>query len=117
MILIDFINTVGERALYFHDADSESYVGVQNITVRNCRMKVTGGNSSGIITMQSQERSGTTVYVTYQNNHVFSKQGSTDVHCFNYYGGTSTNPDDYQGMINWRLTDDSFGNNVNDLNA
>lgn len=114
---VDFVNTSGDRALYFHDSDFNDYLGVQNITVRNCRMKVTGGNSEGIITMQSQEKSGSMVYVTYQNNHVFSKQGSADLKCFNYYGGTSTNPDDFKGMINWRLTDDSFGNNVNDLNA
>ena len=114
---VDFVNTSGDRALYFHDSDFNDYLGEQNITVRNCRMKVTGGNSEGIITMQSQEKTGSMVYVTYQNNHVFSKQGSADLKCFNYYGGTSTNPDDFKGMINWRLTDDSFGNNVNDLNA
>ena len=28
----------------------------------------------------------------------------------NYYDGTSTNAEDFQGLINWRLSDDSYGN-------
>ena len=113
----DFIHYGSDRALYFHDSDANSQLGEQNITVRNCRMSVAQTTTNGILCLQSQEKDGSIVNVTFQNNFIRTKSGSTSVKHYNYYGGTSTDPNDYLGLINWRLTDMSYGNNVSDLNA
>ena len=109
---VDFISTGNREALYFHDSDNDSQLGIQNITVRNCRMLVQAGKKAMLL--QSQEKTGSMVYVTFQNNYLFPQ--STGVSYVNWYGGHSTDPDDFGGLINWRQTDYCYGNNLAELN-
>ena len=110
----DFIHGSDSAALYFHDSDYDAYVGEQHITVRNCRLQCKG-NPLGILFLQSQNKSD--VYVTFQNNFIRTKQGVNNIRVLNWYGGESTDPDDFLHLYRWRLTDMSYGNNVSDLNA
>lgn len=110
----DFIHGSDSAALYFHDSDYDAYVGDQHITVRNCRLQCKG-NPLGILFLQSQNKSD--VYVTFQNNFIRTKQGVNNIRTLNWYGGESTDPDDFLHLYRWRLTDMSYGNNVSDLNA
>lgn len=112
---VDFVNTANDRALYFHDAEDNTKTGIQRITVRDCRLKVEG-NAYAILHLQSQEKPDSMVYITFQNNKLFSKSGSTDIKYTNWHYSNSTNSDDFGGLINWRLTDDSYGNSLDVLN-
>ena len=102
----------GTAALYIHDADSVNYVGEQSLIIRNCRIINRRTNADRYaIKLQSQEREGTTVYLTMQNVMTRSFGGNDlPLETRNYYDGTSTNAEDFQGLINWRLSDDSYGN-------
>lgn len=102
----------GTAALYIHDADSANYVGEQSLIIRNCKIINRRTNADRYaIKLQSQEREGTTVYLTMQNVMTRSFGGhDLPLETRNYYDGTSTNAEDFQGLINWRLSDDSYGN-------
>lgn len=108
----------GTSALYIHDADSVNYVGEQSLIIRNCRIinRRTDADRYAI-KLQSQEREGTTVYLTMQNVLTRSFGGSNlPLEIRNYYDGTSTDSDDFQGLINWRLSDSSYGNSCDTFN-
>lgn len=108
----------GTAALYIHDADNTNYVGEQSLIIRNCRIINRRTNADRYaIKLQSQEREGTTVYLTMQNVMTRSFGGhDLPLETRNYYDGTSTNAEDFQGLINWRLSDDSYGNSCDIFN-
>lgn len=107
----------GTSALYAHDADNANYAGLQNLTIRNCRIINYRTADRYAVKLQSQERNGTTVNLTMQNvlTHSFG-ESNLPLEIKNYYNGTSTNPDDFQGLINWRLSDSSYGNSCDIFN-
>ena len=108
----------GTAALYVHDADNANYTGLQNLTIRHCRIINYRTNADRYaIKLQSQERNGTLVKLTMQNVLTRSFGGSNlPLEIRNYYNGTSTDSDDFQGLINWRLSDSSYGNSYDIFN-
>ena len=117
----DFILTsgaAGAAALYAHDADSTAQVGVQNLTIRNCRIISQKASGAHAVLLQSQERTGTTVNLTMQETytHTHSEQ-EAPLYTLNWYNGVSTDGKDFQGLINWRLSPDSYGNTAAVFNA
>ena len=110
----DFIHNGNGSALYFHDSDTNSRLGEQHITVRNCRLE-SKGSPLGILFLQSQNKSD--VYVTFQNNFIRTKSGVNNIRTLNWYGGSSDDPDDFLHLYRWKLTNMSYGNNIPELNA
>ena len=112
-----FYNTKNQGScFYLHDANENPYVGIFDIEFNQCRFNNLGNY---IMQLQSQEKSDSIVNFGFYNC-LFWGNGSPSapyIACSNYRGGTSTNPDDFNGLINWRLKKDSFGNNLTALNA
>ena len=100
-----------QAALYIHDHEAGTVPrGRQTVRVEACRMEGGGEGIHGI-TLQSQEKPGARVYITFRDC-----QAST-ICFFNYLGSVSESALDFGGLINWRLASDSSGNSLAQMNA
>lgn len=103
-----------QSAVYMHDGDITNTDGITDITFKNCIFWSTGGSKA--ISMNSLEITGATINITFITNN-FKTSASPVYSAINYYGGSSSNPNDYLGMINWRLSEISWNNSDNVFNA
>ena len=112
--VFDLSNAQGS-AFYLHDSNDPNYAGDFYVDFFNCEFHNKGNY---IMQLQSQEMSGSMVYLKFKNNTFYSDGLSPDptLSATNYYGGTGGS-DDFLGLINWRLDNQSTGNNFTILNV
>lgn len=104
------------RALYLHDNDQDSYVGLQNFTMEDCILE----SPNQAILIQGQGKVGRDFsvqqfYIEFCRNIIKGTVNFT-----NWYSGEILGPisaDDFQGVKNLRLVDTSWGNSASVLNA
>ncbi|HEL1645558.1 TPA: hypothetical protein TXL48_002198 [Streptococcus suis] len=104
-----FITNSGYAALYFHDSNHEETKGLYDVEINNCYFET---KSEHVVKLQSQEIVGSTVNMTWVNNTFYTVTKATSIDTVNYRGGLSTNPEDFAGLINWRLRRNSHGNTM-----
>lgn len=107
----------GTSAFYAHDADNDSYVGVSDLIIRNSRVINYRTQERYAIKLQSQEKIGAIVNLKMQNVKTQTYgTGNLPLETKNYYGGSSENTEDFEGLINWRLNKESYGNTASVFN-
>jgi hypothetical protein len=118
---IEFINSSlmsygGHAGIFFHDAPTAQYSGVQNISFNNCDILSDTG-VYGIMRMNSQEIQGATINVEFVRCLIRSLANiaSTLVGKANVLGGTY--PSNWMGLGNYVLSRASWGNNFADYDA
>ncbi|HFI0724215.1 TPA: hypothetical protein ACGO5X_001057 [Streptococcus suis] len=104
-----FITNSGYAALYFHDSNHEETKGLYDVEINNCYFET---KSEHVVKLQSQEIAGSMVNMTWINNTFYTVTKATSIDTVNYRGGLSTNPEDFAGLINWRLRRNSHGNTM-----
>lgn len=106
-----FVNTVGGDAFYCHDSEvSFDDMTGQKLFVIDCTFKTTGI----ALKLQSQEKVGSAVTVTFQKNIVVSSS-STKITMVKYQGRNS-GTSGYLNSAFWTLSDMSAMNNVSTMN-
>lgn len=103
----DFIGGV-----YFHDSDYDSALGAQKVTFKDCN--ITRSDTTPALLMQSQEKVGSLTTVEFVRCLV--KGTTLNVRAVNWQSGTG-GPDDFLGLINWRLSPFSWGNSDSQLDG
>lgn len=102
--------------IYIHDSNDNSYIGINNILFDGCYFENT---NNFIAQLQSQEKQGALINIKFNDCRFYGNGGSVApyIAATNYFGGQSTDPDDFLGLINWRLVKSSSGNNMSNLNV
>lgn len=112
-----FLNTENQGSVfYLHDANETPYIGEFDIDFVNCYFSNLGNY---IMELQSQEKQGSIINIGFIGNKFYGAGSSVIpyIKFTNYAGGVSTNPKDWNGLINWRLKGQSSGNNFTSLNT
>ena len=113
----EFYNTENQGScVYIHDANEDAYVGTFDIDFVNCLFSNLGNY---IVQLQSQEKASSIVNFGFRNCIFYGNGSSSEPYIMvtNYKGGTSSNANDFNGLINWRLKKTSSGNNISNLNV
>ncbi len=116
---VQFINTHlkgKEFGLFCHDSASRNYSGVQNLSMINC--VVEGMQGSGAVRFDSQGTTGATVNVLFvgtilrnQNVKGVPAKNSKNLLSTRNNGGRGAD-DNWMGLKNYFLIEDSMGNNI-----
>lgn len=112
----EFITTANAQAMYLHDENDPAYYGSAAVDFVHCDF-INHGNRS--IMIESMEQTGGRIIAArFDSCHFYGHGYAPDpfIYASNYHGGTPT-PDDWLGLINWRLSTMSTGNNLTSLNA
>lgn len=109
----EFICNGSSAALLFHDSNYDDYLGEQNISIIDCLLY--SPNSQYCLTIQSQEKDGSTMNLEMIRNRLKST-GTPTYSTRNYNGGTGGD-NDFLGVINLRLKETSWGNSDDTFNA
>lgn len=108
-----FITSELGNLIYIHDSN-DGDVGNYDLEFLNCYFEHAG---RGVMGLQSQEIVGARVDMTWINNTFYATEEPSTITVINWRGGTSTDPTDFKGLINWKLKGCSHGNTLDDLNA
>lgn len=104
-----------ENGLFVHDCPYQKYTGTQRLIMRNCIVEGMEGDNA--IRVDSQGVAGADVELTFQDN-VFQNGNGTEenlLYARNNNGrGTKEN---FMELKNFRLSFESRGNNIDELNA
>ncbi len=97
-------------ALYIHDAENITYVGLQKFSLIN---SICSSNGSASIHLQSQARAGTIVEFEFVNNVFHSNASFVNV----WQNRPNPGELDFIGFYTGKLMPTSFGNSIADFNS
>ena len=113
---VDFVIDNTWMTMFVHDASDPAFKGIYNLEFKRCCFTYLGGVQFCKFT--SQEVEGSTVNICFSDCRINNNNAlGFTIDAQNYYGSESTNPEDYLGLINWRLSTNSGGNNVDVFNS
>ena len=112
------ISGTSNRALYAHDNNNPGYDGEQWLIVEDCVIEAPNANDQAVI-IQGQGKNGVRTfsesqyYIEFIRNRIIGTCGFV-----NWYSNDVTiTDDDFQGVMNLRLSSKSWGNSASILNA
>ena len=102
------------KALYFHDADSVAYAGVQNINIVNSLLE-SDKEASATVRIDDRCIDGSSMVITMINTVIFNSGGAgSRLGTTNRVDGTY---DGWRNLKNTTLSPKSFGNNIDAFNS
>ncbi|ARE26067.1 phage baseplate upper protein [Lactococcus cremoris] len=108
----DFVTPSGDNAFYVHDDPIRDNSSNQNLIVKDC--SIVNNGTGATIHMQSQERVGAVVKVTWQRNIVVNLSGGKLIDMATYNNGLAK--DKWLGSSDFVLQPTSAMNNIAQLN-
>jgi len=106
----------GHGGLFFHDSAIDEYLGVQVLRVIDTNI-LAYGNTTTELKIQSQSKTGSTVYVEFIRTVVMNPDKGTQTKVFlNDLNGSYTNVSTIAALTNFVHKKTSFGNNMAALN-
>ena len=108
--------STGAAPLYYHDADGQSYWGIAHLYVKNCILRNTSSTLFSMLTINSIHAENTTYLHIMLNAFVRSATPSLSQKFNTWNTSGNTDADGWNGLSHMYLTDDSFGNNLTELN-
>ncbi len=106
----------GAAPIYFHDADAQAYWGVANLYLKNNVLRNTANSLYSMLTINSIHKENTTNIHVMFNIFVRSKTPALSQKFNTWNSAGNTDADGWNGLSHMYLTDDSFGNNLSELN-
>ena len=108
--------STGAAPLYFHDADAQAYWGIANLYLHNNVLRNTASTLFSMLTINSIHKENTTYMHIMYNIFVRSKTPSIPRKFNTWNTSGNTDADGWNGLSHMYLEDDSFGNNLTELN-
>lgn len=106
----------GSAPLYFHDADAQAYWGTANLYLHNNVLRNTSSSLFSMLTINSIHKENTTYMHMMYNIFVRSKTPALSQKFNTWNTSGNTDADGWNGLSHMYLEDDSFGNNLTELN-
>ena len=108
--------STGAAPLYFHDADGQPYWGVANLYLKNNVFRNTASSLFSMLTINSIHAENTTYMHVMYNIFVRSKTPALPQKFNTWNKSGNADADGWNGLSHMYLEDDSFGNNLSELN-
>ena len=108
--------STGAAPLYFHDADAQAYWGSADLYLRGSVLRNTSPSLFSMLTINSIHAENSTNMHLMYNIFVRSKTPSLSQKYNTWNSSGNTVADGWNGLSHMYLEDDSFGNNLSDLN-
>lgn len=108
--------STGAAPLYFHDADGQPYWGTANLYLKNNVLRNTASTLFSMLTINSIHAENTTYLHFMFNIFVRSKTPALSQKFNTWNSSGNSDADGWNGLSHMYLEDDSFGNNLNELN-
>lgn len=108
--------STGAAPLYFHDADGQPYWGTANLYLHNNVLRNTSSSLFSMLTINSIHKENTTYMHMMYNIFVRSKNPALSQKFNTWNTSGNTDADGWNGLSHMYLEDDSFGNNLTELN-
>lgn len=104
-----------ENGLFCHDCPYQKYTGLQRLVMKNCI--VAGMQKGNAIRIDSQGVTGADVELLFCNNLFQNADGTTDKLLYVRNNNGMGTEENFMGLKNFRLLDESRGNNIDELNS
>lgn len=108
--------STGAAPIYMHDADASAYWGTANFTIKNCVLRNLSSSLYSMLTINSIHAENTTYLHFMYNILVRSATPSASAKFNTWNSAGNTSADGWNGLSHMYLEDDSFGNNLTELN-
>ena len=108
--------STGAAPLYFHYADAQAYWGTANLYLHNNVLRNTSSSLFSMLTVNSIHKENTTYMHMMYNIFVRSKTPALSQKFNTWNTSGNTDADGWNGLSHMYLEDDSFGNNLTELN-
>ena len=108
--------STGAAPLYFHDADAQAYWGAANLYLHGNVLRNTASTLFSMLTINSIHKENTTYMHMMYNIFVRSKTPALPKKFNTWNTSGNADADGWNGLSHMYLEDDSFGNNLAELN-